>query len=68
MTMVICPINKIHNTGTIPYGQRVLTGQIPMVKGSQMDFTLIDHGEMSNVQKVPILILTRLIYYYVTAN
>ena len=47
MTMGICPINKIYNTGTIPHGQTVLARQIPMVRGSQMDFTLNDHGEMS---------------------
>ena len=47
MTMGICPINKIYNAGTIPHGQRFLAGQIPMVRGSQMDFTLNDHGEMS---------------------
>ena len=47
MTMGICPINKIQNTGTIPQGQRVLAEQIPMVRGSQMDFTFNDHGEMS---------------------
>ena len=47
MTMGICPINKIYNAGTIPHGQRFLAGQIPMVRRSQMDFTLNDHGEMS---------------------
>ena len=47
MTMVICPINKIYNAWTIPHGQRFLAGQIPMVRGSQLDFTLNDHGEMS---------------------
>jgi hypothetical protein len=45
MTMGI--INRIFNAGTIPYGQRFVAGQIPMVRGSQMDFTLNDHGEMS---------------------
>ena len=47
MTLGICPINEIYNAGTIPHSQRFLAGQIPMVRGSQMDFTLNDHGEMS---------------------
>ena len=42
-----CPVHKIHNAGSIPDGQRFLAGQIPMVRGSQMDFTLNDHGEMA---------------------
>ena len=51
MTMGICPINKIYNAGTIPHGQRFSAGQILMVRGSQMDFTLNDHGEMSVFKK-----------------
>jgi hypothetical protein len=47
MTIGICPINKVYDAGTFPLGQRFLAGQIPMVKGSEMDFTLNDHGEMS---------------------
>ena len=45
--MGICPVNKIYNAGTIHHGQRFLAGQIPMVRGSQIDFTFNDHGEMS---------------------
>ena len=48
--MGICPISEIYNTGTIPHGQSFLAKQIPMVRGSQMDFTLNDHGEMSNFE------------------
>jgi hypothetical protein len=47
MNTGICPIYKKYNAGTIPRGQRFLAGQIPMVKGSQMDFTLNNHGSMS---------------------
>ena len=48
MNMGICPINEIYNAGTIPHGQRFLAAQLPMDRGSQMDFTLNDHGEMSD--------------------
>jgi hypothetical protein len=41
------PIDKIYKAGTNPHGQRFLAGKIPMVRGSQLDFTLNDHGEMS---------------------
>ena len=47
MTMGICPINKIYNAWTTLLGQEFITGQIPMVRGSGMDFTLSNHGEMS---------------------
>ena len=47
MIMGICPINKIYNAGTIPHSQRYLAGQIPIVQGFKMDFTLNDYGEMS---------------------
>ena len=47
MTMQTCPINKIYNAGTIPHGKGYLAGQIPKFRGSQMDFTLNNHWEMS---------------------
>ena len=47
MTMGICLLIKYIMLGQFPHGQRFLAGQIPMVSGSQMDFTLNDHGEMS---------------------
>ena len=39
-------INKIYNIEKIHHGQRFLAGQLTMVRGSQMDFDLNDHGEM----------------------
>ena len=38
-------INKIYNIENIPHSQRFLAGQLTMVKGSQMDFALNNHGE-----------------------
>ena len=41
MTMGICPISGIYNSGTIPHGQRFLAGQIPKVRGYEIDFETI---------------------------
>ena len=45
--MVVERKARSNDHGTIPHGQRFLAGQIPMVTGSELDFTLNDHGEMS---------------------
>ena len=39
--------------GQFPHGKRFLKRQIPMVRGSEMDFNLNNHGELS-VFEVPL--------------
>ena len=41
-----CTINKIYNIEKIPHGQRFLAGQLTIVRGSQKDIALNNHGEM----------------------
>jgi hypothetical protein len=44
----ICHNHKIYNAETTPHGQRFLSGQIPRVRGFEMDYTLNNHKEMSD--------------------